>query len=347
MALEIQEKSKLEDGINVVADENGKTPFVPSAPLASSTLISDAHNTAEEFIQEATLALEIPEERKLEDGSNVIADENSETPFVPSAPLANSTCISDAHIATEEFIQAATLALVVPEKGKLEEGSNVVADEHEAPFVPSAPLARSSCISDAHIATEELIQEATLALEIPEKGKLEDGSNVVADENNEAPFVPSAPLASSTCISDAHIATEEFIKAVTLALEIPENGKPEGGSNVVADENNEAPFVPCAPLASSTCISDAHFATEEFIQEATLALEIPEKRKIEESNNVAADEKSESPRVPSALLDSSTVAFTAHIPSAVKRGGAFKGHACVVYDEKTEASCRSSLRTNN
>ena len=81
-----------------------------------------------------------------------------------------------------------------------------------------------------------------LALEM-----LEDDSNVVADENGDAPFVPFAPLASSTCISDAHIFTEEFIKEATLALE-----KLEDDSNVVADENSDAPFVPFAPLSSST-----------------------------------------------------------------------------------------------
>ena len=343
LALEIPEKSKVEDGTNVVADGNSETPFVPFAPLASSTHISDAHIATEEFIQAATLALEIPEKSKVEDGTNVVADENSETPFVPFAPLASSTHISDAHIAREEFIQETKLALEIPEKSKVEDGTNVVADENsETPFVPFAPLASPACISDAHIATEEFIQEATLALKM-----LEDGTSVVANENSETPFVPFAPLASSTCMSGAHTATEEFIQEATLALEIPEKSKIEDGTNVVADENSEASFVPSAPLASSTCFSEAHIATEDFIQEATLALELPERGKLGESNNVAADEKCESPRVPSALLDSSTVASTAHIPSAVKGEGSFKVDECVVHDEKTEASCRSSLRTNN
>ena len=132
-----------------------------------------------------------------------------------------------------------------------------------------------------------------------------------------------------------------------MALDIPEKSKLEDGSNVVADDNSEAPFVPPAPLASSTCFSEAHIATEEFIQEVMLALELPEKGKLGEINNVAADEKIESRSVPSELLDSSTVASTAHIPSAVKREGSFKADGCVVHDEKTEASYRSSLRTNN
>ena len=96
-----------------------------------------------------------------------------------------------------------------------------------------------------------------MALEI-----LEDDSNVVADENSDAPFVPSAQLASSTCISDAHITAEEFIKEVTLALEIADESKLENGTNVVADENSKAPFVLSAPLDSSTCISDAHITAE-------------------------------------------------------------------------------------
>ena len=348
LALEIPEKSKVEDGTNVVADENSESPFVPSAPLASSTLISDAHIATEEFIKEVTLALEIPEKSKVEDGTNVVADENSESPFVPSAPLASSSHISDAYIATEEFIKEVTFVLEVPEKSKVEDGTNVVADESsESPFVPFAPLASSTLISDAHIATEEFIKEVTFALEIPEKSKVEDGTNVVADENSESPFVPSAPLASSSHISDAHIATEELIKEVTFAFEIPEKSKVEDGTNVVADENSESLHVPFAPLDSSACISEANIATNEFIQEAALALEMLEKCKMEESNSVAADEKSESPRVPSAPLHSSTVASTAHSPSTLKREGALKADDCVVHDEKTEAFRRSSVRTNN
>ena len=347
LALEMPEQSKLEDGTNVVADENSKALFVPFAPLATSTLISDAHNATEVFIQEATFALERPEKRRIEYGTNVVADGNSENPSVPSAPLARSPCNLDAQTDTEELIQEATLALEIPERSKIEDGTNVVADENsEAPSVPSAPLARSSFNLDAHTATEELTQEATLALEIPERSKIEDGTNVVADENSEAPSVPSAPLARSSCNLDAHTATEELTREATLALEIPERSKIEDGTNVVADENSEAPSVPSAPLARSSCNLDAHTATERFIQEATLALEILEKCQLEESNNVAADEKSESPRVPSALFDSSTVASTAHTPSTLKRG-AFEADECVVHDEKTETSCCSSARTIN
>ena len=348
LALEVSENSKLEDGTNVIADEKSAVPFVPSAPLASSTCISDAHIAIGEFIKEVTLALEVPGNSKLEDGTNFVADEISVVPFVPSAPLASSTCISDAHIATEQFIKEVALALEVPENSKLEDGSNVVADENSAvvPFVPSAPLASSNCISDAHIATDKFIKGVKLALEVQENSKLEDGTNVVADENSVVPFVPSAPLASSTCISDAHNATEQFIKEVALALEVPENSKLEDGSNVVADENNEPPLVPSTPLARSSCNLDTHIATEEFIQKATLAREILEKCKLEENKNVAADEKSESPRVPSALFDSSTVASTAYTPSTLKRG-AFEADECIVHDEKTEASCRSAVRTNN
>ena len=348
LALEIPEKSKVEDGTNVAADENSKVPFAPSAPLASTTLISDAHIATEEFIQEATLALEIPEKSKVEDGTNVAADENSKAPFAPSAPLTSSACISDAHIGTEEFIKQVTLALEIPEKSKVEDGTNVAADENsKAPFAPSAPLASTTLIPDAHIATEEFIQEATLALEIPEKSKVEDGTNVAADENSKVPFVPSAPLASSTLISDAHIATEEFIQEATMPLAIPEKSKVEDGTNVVADDDSESLRVPFAPFDGSTYISDPDIATGEFIQEAALVLEILEKSKLEESNNIAADEKSESPRVPSALLDSSSVASTTHIPSALRREGSLKADGCVVHDEKTEASCRSSVRTNN
>ena len=349
LALEVPENSKLEAGTNVVADENSVVPFVPSAPLASSYRISYGHIAREEFIKEITLALEVPENSKLEDGSNVVADENSVVvPFVPSAPLASSNCISDAHIATDKFIKGVKLALEVPENSKLEDGTNVIADENSVvPFVPSAPLASSTCISDAHIATEQFIKEVALALEVPENSKLEDGSNVVADENSVVPFVPSAPLASSTCKSNADIATEQFIEEATSKLELPEKCKLEDGSNVVADEKSEPPLVPFAPLARSSCNLDTHIATEEFIQEATLALEILEKCQLEESNNVAADEKSESPRVPSALLESSTVAYTAHTPSTLKREGAFEAEECVVHEEKTEASCRSSVRTNN
>ena len=307
MALEVPENRKLEYGTNVVADENSKAPFVQSAPLVSSSCISDGHIATEEFIKEVTLALEVPENSKLEAGTHVVADENNKTPFVPSPQLASSTCISDAHIAIEEFIQEATLAQEVPENSKLKYGTNVVANENsEAPFVPSAPLASSTCISEAHIATEEVIHEATLALAIPEKSMIEDGTNAVADENNKTPFVPSPPLASSTCISDAHIAIEEFIQEATLAQEVPENSKLKYGTNVVANENSEAPFVPSAPLASSTCISDAHVATEEFITEVTLALEVPENSKQEDSTNVVANENSEAPFVPSAPLASST-----------------------------------------
>ena len=274
LALEIADESKLENGTNVVADDNSKAPFVPSAPLASFACISDAHITAEELIKkEVTLALEIADESKLENGTNVVADDNSKAPFVPSAPLANSACISDAHITAEELIKKeVTLALEIADESKLENSTNVVADENsKATFVPSAPLASSACISDAHITAEELIKkEVTLALEIADESKLENGTNVVADDNSKAPFVPSAPLASSACISDAHITAEELIKKdVTLALEIADESKLENGTNVVADENSKAIFVPSAPLDSCICISDVHIATEDFIQEAT------------------------------------------------------------------------------
>ena len=78
---------------NVPCYENSNAPFILSALLGSSTLISDAQNATEEFIQEATLALPTPEKSMIEDGTNVVADENSKAPFVPSAPLASSTCI--------------------------------------------------------------------------------------------------------------------------------------------------------------------------------------------------------------------------------------------------------------
>ena len=350
--LEDEEEDIKPSGIEVIEGrgvhrENVLAKIVPVVPADDNIF---THDKSQMWTRESSLqavALSIPmEENKSSENEKFDYDAGLGAPIVSSAQLNSSALTADAHIAAEKFIQEFSLALEVPEEIKIEDCDNVDANENGEAFnVPFAPLDSSTLFSDAHISMEDLIQEATLALEEPEKSKIKACYNVDANENSESFNVPFAPLDNYTLVSDAHISTEDFIQEAALALEAAEKCKIDDCYNVDVNRNSEALHVPFAPLDSSNLISDVHITTEEFIQEATFALEVPEKIPVDEITNVAADEKNASLRLQSASMGSSTVVCAADIPLVLKREGVIEADGCVVHDEKTEASPSSSVQT--